>query len=649
MSVRVIGPHPLANDAEGRRLTRIATVFVRDNTVVTLPGIHATQRLHFFDLMAQQREQSGMPPLTRQQEQDLSDEAVDLVREENSLLIRPDPNRMSSAVEADELLQQLVPKSRIRFLNTQDSRVRDVIKRRGECWRTATEPTSPTEMKHFIAASRKAIGLQEIYYYSRATGTHFLTCDEFARLEELNDEDLHRHLVEIRKHSLTSNRLGNPEIGFFSADANLGAEFRVRDFATFSPHDVRPVYGQLVEQFRRFVPTDLKKDDLGNPAWRMRMYSLLTAPSDTAVQEEVLMGLSPEFFMQIKWLPGGRIEGHDLIWDSVFEQQNREDAADLICDQNVKGFFLNLYREYGDLEYANIGRVVQSLSHRTGSVGRRGVYIGEIKRRGLDKESVKIIRMQKWDVGQRLDEGRGLLQAMLDAEEYAEYILDRRLGCRQLGMELPLHISAHKIAEIYRGKQQAYRGTRIWSTYFSRDYAHGIATDKIPLSRFADQQFALNFARLLGQAAAANMIVGRCDVSQRPLFDDGDEVLVSDRDRTPSKIVVADHTGAFADYRTALVNWADEYALPILNRAEGVEDFDSFAQAYLAACLEDFRRMQREYRHRRAGFDTLFTHRPREEAGSFGYRWERVLQRLDTTDCQALEQDLGASLKSRSI
>ena len=648
MSVRVIGPHPLANDAEGRGLTRIATVFVRDNTVVTIPGIHATQRLHFFDVLTQQRERRGLPPLTRQQEQELSDEAVDLVREDGFLLIRPDPDRMSSAVEADELLQQLVPKSRIRYLNTRDSRVRDVIKGRGEFWRTAAEPTSPAEMKNFIAASRKAIGQKEIYYYSRATGTHWLTCHEFARLEAFDNDELHAHLLEIRKHSQTSNRLGNPEIGFFSADDNLMAEFRMHDFSTISPHEVRPIYAQLVELFRRWVPTDLQEDNLGDPAWRTRMYSRLTALSDTSVQEEVLMGLSPEFFMQIKWLPGGRIEGHDLIWDSVFEQQSREDSADFICDQNVKGFFLNLYREFGDLEYANIGRVVQSLSHRSGSVGRRGVYIGEIKRRGMDQDIVKIIRMQKWDVGQRLDDGKGLLQAMLEAEEYAEYILDRRLGCRQLGMELPLHISAHKISEIYRGRQQAYRGTRIWSTYFARDYAHGIATDKIPLSRFADQQFALKFARLLGQAAAANMIVGRCDISKRPLFDDGDEVLVSDGDRMPSRLVVADHTGAFADYRTELGDWADEYAQPILNRSEGVEDFDSFAQAYLDACLEAFRRTQREYRRRCAGFDTLFTHRPREEAGSFGYRWERVLQRLDTTDCQELGRALRVSLNGRS-
>lgn len=648
MTVRVIGPDPLAKDAEGRKLTRIATVFVGDNTVVTLPGIHATQRLEFFDELAKQRKQSGLSPLTTQEERDRSDNAVDIVREDDCLLIRPDPNRMAAAIEADELLQQLVPKSRIRFLSTQDSRVRDVIKRRGECWRTAAEPASPAEMDDFIASSRKAIGLNEIYFYSRATGTHWLTCEEFARLRELEDEDLHAQLQEIRRHSQTSNRLGNPEIGFFSADANLGAEFRFRDFAAVHANDVRPVYQQLVELFCRSVPNDLRVDDLSNPVWRTRMYSSLIAPCETSVQEEVLMGLSPEFFMQIKWLPGGRIEGHDLIWDSVFQQQENESAADPICDQNVKGYFLNLYREYGDLEYANIGRVVQSLSQRTALAGRRGVYIGEIKRRDHDEEIVKIIRMQKWDVSQRLDEGKGLLQAMVEAEEYAEYILDRRLGCRQLGMELPLHISAHKIAEIYRGKHQAYRGTRIWSTYFARDYAHGIATDKIPMSRFAVPEFATRFARLMGEAAAANMVVGRCDVSQRPLFDDGDEVLVSDGDGMPLRIVVADHTGAFGDYRTPLLNWADEYACPILSRSEGMNDLKSFIQAYVDACIEAFRHTQHEYRRRRAGFDMLFKHRPREEAGSFGYRWERVLQRLDTTDCDALGRALRASLDSRA-
>ena len=65
----------------------------------------------------------------------------------------------------------------------------------------------------------------------------------------------------------------------------------------------------------------------------------------------------------------------------------------------------------------------------------------------------------------------------------------------------------------------------IWSTYFQRDYIRGIASDKIPACRFEDPAYALQFARLLGRAAAPNMIVGRCDLNGQVLFDDGDEVV----------------------------------------------------------------------------------------------------------------------------
>ena len=44
------------------------------------------------------------------------------------------------------------------------------------------------------------------------------------------------------------------------------------------------------------------------------------AETDELVQEEMLLGLSPEFFMQIQWLPGGRLVNGDLVPDEVFEE-----------------------------------------------------------------------------------------------------------------------------------------------------------------------------------------------------------------------------------------------------------------------------------------------------------------------------------------
>ena len=198
------------------------------------------------------------------------------------------------------------------------------------------------------------------------------------------------------------------------------------------------------------------------------------------------------------------------------------------------------------------------------------------KLRGVDEEIVNIVRMQKWGVHEHLDEGKGLLEAILEADEYTEYIFDRRLGCRQLGMNLPRHVTARRLAEKYWGARTEYHGMMIWSTYFQRDYIRGIASDKIPACRFEDPAYAMQFARLLGQAAAPNMIVGRCDLSGQVLFDDGDEVVIEDAAGMPAEIVVTDQTGTFVDYLRELEEFAAAYARPIIRRRPYVADAERF-------------------------------------------------------------------------
>ena len=188
-----------------------------------------------------------------------------------------------------------------------------------------------------------------------------------------------------------------------------------------------------------------------------------------------------------------------------------------LCDEKPQKFIFNFVREYGDLEYVNIGRVIGSLSRRPAFYGRRGVYIAVLKLSGQQqRKSCSIIRMQKYGVREYLDDGRQLLDAMIRSEEYTEYILDRRLGCRQLGMNLPTRVTAKRISERYVSVERRSSFV-IWSPYFERDYIRGIATDKVPPCRFEDEEFALRFARLLGRAAAPNMIVGRCDLGGNPL------------------------------------------------------------------------------------------------------------------------------------
>jgi hypothetical protein len=633
---RIIGEHPLAKDERGKLKSRIGTVFPCSGTIITVRGIHATQRQAYLDLVDQERKAAGLPPLNKEQRSSLWDSAVDLVLEPEAILIRPDPENMPLAFRGDELLQELVSKQKVKFLNVLNAKVREAIKRRGECWRMCPLPRSPAEMSEMICSSRISIGGKELYYFSPNTGTRLLTYQEFAQLSSLDDAQLSQHLAEIADYSARCNRMAYPEIRFFAADKTFSkSNFAAYDFASLEGPALRAAYEALCHQFYGAVAAQCRVDDVNDVEWRNAMFAALLGQEEKIVSEERLLGLSSEFYMQIEWLPGARIEEGELLFDSVFEERmegafEQEQARQWV--EKSRGFIFNLIREYGDLEYVNIGRVIGSLSYRQPYAGRRDVYIAEIKLRESEKEIVKIIRMQKSGVRERLDEGRDLLDAIVQSEEYTDYILDRRLGCRQIGMNLSPRVIARKLTERYFGERRDYSGMTIWTPYFERDYVHGIATDKMPHQNFANQEFAVRFARLLGAAAAPNMIVGRCDLDGNAVFDDGDEVVVEDVQGLPVEIVVADHTGTFNSYQQDLQRQAPEYAAPINRRTEHVPDPQAFFDAYLAAFVERFLRIQEEYRKRKRAFDTLFKHRPRDPAGSFAYRWERILERLHRTD-----------------
>jgi hypothetical protein len=335
-----------------------------------------------------------------------------------------------------------------------------------------------------------------------------------------------------------------------------------------------------------------------------------------------------------------------LMFDPVFEQGAcaAHPATHPLCDEKARGFIFNFIRDYGDLEYVNIGRVTGSLSGRSEWPGRRGVYLAEVKQRSNAKPILRVIRMQKWGVSEHLDEGKDLLTSILESEQYTDYILDRRLGCRQLGMNLPPRVSARKLGERYAGTNARYCGLAIRSAYFERDYVPGLATDKVPADRYADAGFALGLARGLGRAAAPNLIVGRCDLQGNVIFDDGDELVIGDERGASIDIVVADPTGTFTDYRRDLMDLAPAYAGAVNRRAAWLADPELFAHVFLSAFAERFAQVQHEYRKRQRAFDTLFKHLPRDEAGNFRYRWECVLKRLQNADVSRLEERIRQSL-----
>ncbi len=642
---RLIGEHPLAKDSSGRLISRVGTVFPYADTIVTIPGIHATQRVAFVEILNREHEDAGQPPLSEYEQALHWDNSVDLVMEGDTVLIRPDPSKMDLAFAADDLLQKIVPKHKIRFMHVMDHRVRDAIKRRGENWRINPLPRGAEEMRQMILSSRIGIGGQPIYYYNRATGTRVLTCGSFGAMTGFDEANLRVHLSEIQDFSGRINRHGYPEISFFKATGFSAADFARYDFYALSSEELRQVAKQIYEKFAASVPPEFRHDEIDSPHWRREMFASLISHEEHPVPEEVLLGMSSEFYMQIEWLPGARIEDGELIFDTVFEEAETDEELRRICDDKVKGILFNLIREFSDLEYVNIGRVPQSLSKRPAATGRREVYIAEIMLKGAPREEVRVIRMVKWGIREHLEEGKDLLTAIMEAEEYIEYILDRRLGCRQLGMNLPARIVARKISECFPNMPAATNGRPLWATYIERDYVPGIATDKLPRAKFANPEFALRFAALMGKAAAVNMVVGRTSLDGSVVFDDGDEVIILGSDGLPEDLIISDPTGTFNDYTSPLLEMAKFYAKPINDRGAIVPDAMAFAAKYLDAFGRELSRIQQDYRKRKRGFDNLFRHRRCDPAGSYAYRWQKVLERLDATDPDQVVAELSSHIR----
>jgi hypothetical protein len=652
MQLELMGPHPFAQDGRNGQATRIGTLFPAYGVLCTqLPGMHALQRLCFIDRLNAALAAKNLPPLKAEEEEDVSAKAVDLIFEADCVLIRPDPDQMGLAFAADELLQTLVSKRKIKFLSVSDKRVRGAIKRRGEYWRLSSIPKTREGKEKLVSGSKVGIAGLPLYYYNRLTGTRWLTFQEFENLGKLSDPVLAQHLQEIASNALLPNRMGRPEVDFFATDLR---RFGARTLAGIAfdklpAQELHSTFEDLKQHFRSAVHEAFRQDDYRSKVWCERMLSTLFLEGNESQTEQVLSGLSPEFFLQIEWLPGGRFEEREFLFDSIFDEAaaHPEDTDLLsLCDVRAKGVIYNIVREYGDLEYINIGCLRESLSlERPQKEGRRGVYIAEFRSRSEPVPIKRFIRLQKWGVWEHLDEGKDLLQAIKESDDYTDYCLDRRLGCCQMGMNLTRRVVVRRLIETYRGKNARYHGELIRAIYFEREYLPGVASDKLPVENYSRPGYALRLAGLLGRAAVASMIVGRAiEPGDRPVFDDGDEVIREGEDGLPADLMLADHSGAFYEYKRPLESYAAHYARPINVRAKVVPEPVEFARTYLTSLREQFLHIQSDYRKHRRAFDNLFKHCPYDTGGSFAYRWECTLHRLDQTNVDTLVEAIRSEI-----
>ena len=631
--MKILGDRIFAKDADGNLKSRIGTMFFRTPCLVTQKGAHALQRLMWLEELSKER------ALTPAEEEEEMSESVDLVFTDDLVLIRPNPDRMDLAFRADEELQKMVSKRVIRFLNTSSLKVRRALRERGENWRMARQPISQEDVADLINASKIPVGERPIYYYNRMTGTRFITAGGYNEIENLPPDAFRRQIVEVVSGLNTRNRLGHPEVDIFPTSTPIEIKRALKDLKPDALDDaaLKATCEKLARDWRMAIPAELREETVVNFEWRNSIcHEITRQPNETSAEEqELISGISPEFYRQIEWLPGARIDNGEVIFDAIYDEAARTQDPELLamCDNRVKSFLFNTTRLFGRVVYINIGRIANSLSRKPVEGSRRGnVYIMQLCEEGMTEPKVLMIRLQKWGVAEHLDEGKDLLQSIVEADEYSDFILDRRLMCQQLGMNLPRRLGYGHFTEKYRGTNQ-YNGVAVRTSYFVRSYVTGTASDKLPLAKYRNPVFAQKFAYLMGEAAALDMVVGRrSSVTKELLFDKNYEVVKIGADGLPTEIVITDHAGSFVNYEHDFVEFVAQYAGFVIRRRPYVAEMTNFISAYVDGFRRKLVEVQNAYRSRRAAFDELFSDRPYDTNGSGAYRWAKILQRLDACD-----------------
>lgn len=653
--MKILGDKIFARNEDGSLKSHVGTVFFRTPGIVTIKGVHATQRLAWVEELNRERAEKGEAPLTDAEAEAEWAESVDILFTEKWVLIRPEANRMELAFKADEVLQQFVSKRKIRFLHTNMAKVRDALRVRGENWRMSRIPMTNEELDQQVESSRTSIENEKIYFYNHHTGTRYVSAGTLSKVAELPDEKFRGQVAEIVAGMKSYNRMGQQEIDIFpiSTPAEIRAKFRSMNLED-DDASLRKEFNSILLDVRMALPADLRNEVLQNFAWRNELCATLSrTPNETTVRaDELIQGISPEFYRQIEWLPGGRLENGRLIFDSIFDEaaQSSDPELKAFCDLRVRSLIFNCVRMFDMLEYMNVGKIARPLvRHPNETIRRSNVYIVQYKLKHEPKDAIVIVRFQKWGVAEHLDEGKDLLQAGRESINYADYILDRRLGCRQLGMKLPPRVTMGQITERYEGAN-IYNGMNIRSFYYVRDYVSGTASDKIPPPRFANPVFAKKFAELMGAAAAVDLVVGRAVTETgESVFDTNYEVVQMDDKGLPARVVVTDHAGTFVKYLENFEELIKPYARVVTRRKEFVGDFKSFAEVYVTAFANKLRETKEMYLSNMRIFDDLFVSRPYDSAGSGAFRWKCVLNRLASADVEKVVNSLKDAIESHQV
>ncbi|MFZ2445811.1 MAG: hypothetical protein WAW37_05600 [Syntrophobacteraceae bacterium] len=623
--ITIIGPDFFARDEAGKLLSPIATVFPRFRTVITVRGIHAIHTSMMLDFLKEKTADCGSAQLDLELEEELFRDAVALVIRNSYLLIRSDPEDMENIFAADEIVQSFVPKERIQFTGLHLDEVRRKLRIRGESWRMSPAPRSVNEIEEYIRSSRVQVSTGLTVYYNAPTGGRFLTCAEFMRIRPLLRRDTKEALARLREIANLFRRVniwGSRELSFFlPVDKVLdygGIDDAIALLRRASPgtriEEIEAVFDRFANHFAETAGADLTVDDEENAVWRTTMFCRLYDINEHEMETWVL-GLSPEFHLNVKWLPGGTVVDGELHFDPG-------------TSQRVRGILSHYWENKGGFVSINLGRVELSQTARDISGEERDVYLVVITTED-GQESIRLVRLMKWDVLHRIKLGVPIEQAVNDTIYYRKYISDRLRAAAVLGFPI-LSFSEIALEEDIPGIG------KVPAFFFDRPYVSGIVTDKIPIAYYKKPEFILSLARLLGAAATFSLVLGRASPrTGKIFFDDGDELIQFDDAAIPRRLVIIETTGSFTNWTAPLISLLPQCIQRFRTHLQkalsgGVPSavLDQAVAGFADALAEEIARTKEL-----AASDLvrdLFKDRA-PEPGGIRNRWEGILARLDAT------------------
>jgi hypothetical protein len=631
MGITFIGPDFFARDEKGDLLSPIASVFPKYRTIVSVRGIHAYHASIMLELLKRRSPEKDLREIEKC-ELDIYQDAVSLFIRDALILVRSDPSDMEHIFAADQILQFFFPRERIQFTGLHIPEIRRQLRLRGESWRMSPTPRSIEEVCCHVQASKVQVSTGLTVYYNAPTGGRFLTYDEFIRIRALLEQDRSEALARLREVLnlfQRENSLGVRELSFFlPADISL-------DFADLekvvsllkvlptsdSTEKVQGAFDRFASHFAQSAGTELMVDDCRNPVWRTTMFCRLFDINEEEIEEWAL-DLSPEFHLNVKWLPGASIVGDELRLDA--EVHNR-----------VQGLISHFWEKSGGLISINVGRIEESQSSREASGEEREVYLVVMTTRD-GQDSIRILRLMKWDVIHRIKMGIPLEQAVTETIKYRNYIFDRLHAAAQLGFPILSY------SEIRLDQRVPGLGL-IPAFFFERQYISGVVTDKIPISCYRNPNFIKSLSGLLGGAATFTLVLGRASPRTGKIFyDDGDEVIQFNSRSIPSRLIIIETTGSFTDWTTPLLAMLPQcltrfraHLDKALESGVPLQVINSSMAIFAEALCNKLHEIKEIALAPCSNIRFLFNDRTPEQGG-IRDRWEGIIYRLETTDLEEL-------------